>query len=125
MEDIHVGIWHRDGPTDFVPGDAQSARWRFEMNVRRDADGALYYGGPFVAGRRGERSLGLVWGTFAWNGFEVFRGAKLRLTDLEPGLVEEALETGARLVCKLGLTDEHGLPRCASVRPPDLIWTTA
>ena len=67
------------------------------MVVRIDDEGTLDYGGPFVAGRRGERSLGLVWGTFAWNDFEVFRGAKLRLSDLDPALVERALATGAHL----------------------------
>ena len=125
-EDIHVALKGRDGPVDFVPGDARSAHWELELVVKRPDDGELDYGGPFVYGRRGERALGLVWGTFTWDDeFEVFRGAKLRLEDLDPSLVEEALRIGGRLVCSLGLTDEQGYPRCASVRPPDVEWSVA
>ena len=47
------------------------------------------------------------------------------LSDLDPALVLRALETGERLVCSLGLTDDEGHPRCASVRPPDLAWSLA
>jgi Family of unknown function (DUF5990) len=123
-ENVHVGLWNRAGPVELVPGDASTARWAFEITVRRDESGALDFGGPFVAGRRGERSLGLVWGTLGRDdSFDVFRAAKLRLSDLDSALVERALESVGRLVCTLGLTDEHGWPRCASVRPPDITWT--
>jgi hypothetical protein len=123
-EDVHVALWSRKGPVELRPGDARSVRWKLELTVRQDDDGALDFTGPNVAGRRGERSLGLLWGTLAWDdSFDVFRGAKLRLSDLQQALVEEALQTGGRLVCSLGLTDERGHPRCASVRPPDVVWS--
>jgi Family of unknown function (DUF5990) len=120
-ENVHVGLKHRDGPIELVPGDAPSARWELELTVRR-RDDELDYGGPFVYGRRGERALGLVWGTLD-DTFEIFRAAKLRLEDVDPALVEESLEGGARVVGSLGLTDDHGWPRCASVRPPDIVWS--
>ena len=89
-EDIHVALKRRDGPVDFVPGDALSARWELELVVREHDDGDVDFGGPFVYGRRGERALGLVWGTFARDDeFDVFRAAKLRLSDLDPALVEQ------------------------------------
>ena len=96
------------------------------MVVRRDEDGAIDYGGPFVLGRRGERALGLVWGSLRFDDeLDVFRAAKLRLEDLDPALVERAVATGGRLVCSLGLTDERGHPICAGVRPPLLAWSLA
>ncbi len=122
-DNVHVGLWSRSGPVELVRGDAAVARWRFQASVRRDEDG-LDIRGPFVAGRRGERSLGLVWGTLGDDdGFDVFRAAKLRLSDLDPVLVTRVLEGGGRLVCSLGLTDEQGHPRCASVRPPSITWS--
>lgn len=125
-ENVHVGLWRRGGPIELVPGDARVARWEVQLTVRRDEEGALDFGGPFVAGRRGERSLGLVWGTLAFDDtFDVFRGVKLRLADLDVSLVEQVLERGGHLVGSLGLTDENGWPRCSSVRPPDIVWSTS
>ena len=122
-DNVHVGLWSRSGPVELVRGDAAVARWRFQASVRQDGDG-LDIRGPFVAGRRGERSLGLVWGTLGEDdALDVFRAAKLRLSDLDPVLVTRVLESGGRLVCSLGLTDEQGHPRCASVRPPTLTWS--
>jgi Family of unknown function (DUF5990) len=123
-EDVHVGLARRAETVELVPGDARSARWTFEITVRRDEDDEFDFGGPFVHGRRGERSLGLRWGTLAWDDtFEVFRAAKLRFSDVDQSLVEQALGAGGRLVATLGLTDDRGAPVCASVRPPDVTWS--
>jgi hypothetical protein len=123
-EDVLVGLARGSDTVELRPGDARSVRWAFEVTVKCD-DGEPDFGGPFVQGRRGERALGLRWGTLSDDdAFDVFRAAKLRLSDVDPALVDEAVQEGRRLVCKLGLTDEHGHPRCASVRPPDVTWTT-
>ena len=123
-EDVHVGLARRGDTVELVRGDARLARWEFEVKVRRDENGTLDFGGPFVHGRRGERSFGLRWGTLAWDdSFDVFRAAKLRLSDVEAELIEHALSTGGRLVASLGLTDEDGYPVCASVRPPEVSWS--
>jgi Family of unknown function (DUF5990)/Ankyrin repeats (3 copies)/Ankyrin repeats (many copies) len=123
-ENVHVGLARKADTVELRPGDARTVSWRFEITVRRDAEGRLDFGGPFVYGGRGERSLGLRWGTLGEDdAFDVFRAAKLRLADVDPELVDEALREGRRLVCRLGLTDEHGWPRCASVRPPDVTWS--
>jgi hypothetical protein len=37
----------------------------------------------------------------------------------------EALATGKPLVARLGLTDEHGWPRAATVRPQLIRWSVA
>jgi Family of unknown function (DUF5990) len=124
-ENIHVGLARRTETVDLVPGDAASARWAFEITVRDSEDG-LDVGGPFVHGKRGERHFGLRWGVPGDDGaFAVFRGAKLRFSDVDPSALRQAVSTGGRLVGSLGLTDERGWPRCASVRPPDVVWSAA
>jgi Family of unknown function (DUF5990) len=123
-ENVHVGLARRADTVELVRGDAPSARWAVDVTVRRDDDGALDFGGPFVHGRAGERSVGLRWGTLASDDtFEVFRAAKLRFADVDPSLVEQALAVGGRLVARLRLTDELGHPVCASVRPPRVRWS--
>ena len=74
---------------------------------------------------RGERYLGLRWlRTDADGRPAVFRGAKFRLFEMDRALFEDALlGEGRRLVGRLGLTNEHGWPRCATVRPPVISWT--
>ena len=109
--------------TEPVPGDSPSARWEVPVTVRRDNDG-LDFGGPFVRGDRTDRHLGLAWGDVPGDGtLRLFRGAKLRLVDLDPRLVEEALRPEHRLVARIRLTDPRGNPVCARVHPPALTWS--
>ena len=53
----------------------------------------------------------------------MFRRAKLLFGDIPTGLLRAAHEGGGVLVGRLGLTDAYGGPRCARVRPPDIVWT--
>jgi hypothetical protein len=106
-----------------VPGDAPSARWEVPVTVRRGDDG-LDFGGPFVRGVRDDRHLGLAWGDVPGDGtLRLFRGAKLRLVDVDPGLIEAAIRPGHRLVARIRLTDAKGNPVCARVHPPALTWS--
>jgi hypothetical protein len=106
-----------------VPGDAESARWELQITVRRDADG-FDFSGPFVGGTRDDRNLGLAWGDVPGDGtLRLFRGAKLRLVDVDPALIEEAIRPGHRLVARIRLTDPRGNPVCARVHPPALTWS--
>jgi len=108
-----------------VPGDAPAARWEMPVTVRRDEDG-FDFGGPFVRGVRDDRHLGLIWGDLqGGDTLEVFRGAKLRLVDVDPGLIEQALRPGHTLVARIRLTDARGNPICARVHPPYLTWSAA
>jgi len=123
-ENIHVGLARRVETVDLVPGDAASARWAFEVTVR-DLDG-IDVAGPFVHGKRGERHFGLRWGVPGDDGaFAVFRAAKLRFSDVDPSALRQAVSIGRRHVGSLGLTDEQGWPRCASVRLPVVTWSAA
>jgi len=108
-----------------VPGDAPAARWEMPVTVRRDEDG-FDFGGAFVRGVRDDRHLGLIWGDLIDDEtLQVFRGAKLRLVDVDPGLIEQALRPGHTLVARIRLTDARGNPICARVHPPYLTWSAA
>jgi hypothetical protein len=106
-----------------VPGDAPSARWEVTVTVRRGDDG-LDFAGPFVRGARDDRHLGLVWGDVPGDGtLRPFRGAKMRLVDVDPAVIEAAMRPGQRLVARIRLTDAKGNPICARVHPPYLTWS--
>jgi len=122
-DNVHVGVQRRAEVVELVAGDADAAQWSFEVTTRVDDAGAIDVGGPFVHGRRGDRFVYLSWGTVDGAGaFRMFRRAKLHFADAEPHAVRLALG-GGTLVGRLGLTDRCGEPRCARVRPPDIVWT--
>ena len=122
-EEVHVGLARGRENVELVPGDAPSATWSFDVDVRPGKDGETDFFGPFVLGGRGERHLGLRWGTLGADGsFQIFRAAKLRMEDVDPALVERARDAGT-LVADLGMTDRDGFPICASVRPPAVVWS--
>jgi Family of unknown function (DUF5990) len=106
-----------------VPGDAPAARWAMPVTVKRDDDG-FDFAGPFVRGVRDDRHLGLIWGDLTDDDtLELFRGAKLRLVDVDPELIEQALRPGHALLARIRLTDAKGNPICARVQPPYLTWS--
>ncbi len=120
---VHVGVQGRREVVDLVPGSASSARWVLEVTTRDGADGELDVGGPFVHGRRGDRFVYLSWGEVTPTGeFVMFRRAKLHFGDVDPDLLREAAGCGATLVARVRLSDDHGQPRGARVRPPDVLW---
>jgi hypothetical protein len=135
-ENVHVALGGRsaDRPALTVPGrpgmaiepgrgDAPAARWEWRVRVRRDDDG-FDFAGPFVRGVRDDRHLGLIWGDLVADGtLQLFRGAKLRLVDVDPGLIEQALRPDHKLVARIRLTDAKGNPICARVHPPYLAWS--
>ena len=125
-EDVHVGLARGNETIDLVPGDADSASWELEVRVKDGPDGGFDCTGPSVFGTPGERHLGLRWLATGDDGSPfVFRAAKLRLNDIDPDLTRRAVHEGRRLLASLGLTDEQGWPRCASVRPPLVEWSVA
>jgi Family of unknown function (DUF5990)/Domain of unknown function (DUF5655) len=135
-QNIHVALTGpgKDQPALAVPGsrwlaiepvrgDAPSAHWEVPVTVRRGTDG-FDFSGPFVRGDRTDRHLGLAWGDVPGDGtLRLFRGAKLRLVDIDPAIIEEAIRPGHRLVARIRLTDAKGNPVCARVHPPALTWS--
>jgi len=106
------------------PGDARETRWEVTVTVRGSADDGYDFTGPSVGGDRTDRHLGLVWGDVPGDGtLHMFRGAKLRLVDVPPGLITEAMLPGHHLVARVRLTDDRGNPVCARLRPSHLTWS--
>lgn len=118
-DNVHVGVQVRRAPAELVAGDAQSARWLVDVEVRRSADGTDF-AGPAVQGKRGERFVYLTWGDVDSDTFAMFRRAKLMLGEIDDQVLREADHPGRRLVAEVNLTDECGAPRCARLRPPAL-----
>ncbi|MFE5487522.1 DUF5990 family protein [Streptomyces sp. NPDC056527] len=119
--DVHVAVQRGREPEGAVPGDAPEAVWEFTVRTvdTPDGPGARDFRGPHVQGRRGARFLYLTWGEQpAGAEFTMFRRAKLFLDDLP----EQAV-AGGKVEGRLGLTDAHGLPLCAAVRPPRIHWS--
>ena len=125
-QNIHVGIGVNREPLDLVAGDAEAARWRVEVRTPRLETGELDFRGRFVHGHRGDRFLYLNWGDVTSAGeFKLFRRAKIILSEIPAGLVEQAQATATPLACTVSLTDRKGWPVCARLRPPALVWRLA
>jgi Family of unknown function (DUF5990)/Domain of unknown function (DUF5655) len=106
------------------PGDAKHARWEVTVTVRGSADDGYDFTGPSVGGDRTDRHLSLAWGDLPGDGtLQLFRGAKLRLVDVPPGLITDAMRPGHRLVARIRLTDDRGNPICARPPPSHLAWS--
>jgi hypothetical protein len=125
FRDIHVGLARRRETIELASGDSSEIRWIFEVTVRRDDDSSpVEFGGPYVLGGKDDRHFGLRWVTLTKDDeLEVFRAAKLRVADIDQALIEEARRGNHRLIGRLVMTDQQGLPICARVRPPWIEWT--
>ncbi|MBC9712417.1 hypothetical protein H9Y04_07510 [Streptomyces sp. TRM66268-LWL] len=118
FHNVHVAVQRGREPERPVAGDAAGAEWEFDIGTVPLPDGALDFRGPYVHGPRGARFLYLTWGELPEGGtFTMFRRAKLFLADIPASVVA----TGAARL-DLGLTDSHGMPLCAAVRPPVAHW---
>ncbi|MFC7534369.1 DUF5990 family protein [Actinoplanes sp. GCM10030250] len=118
---VHVGVQRKSEVVGRVPVHEERAVWELEVGTR-EVDGLIDVGGPWVHGRPGARFLYLSWGAVDGESFAMFRRAKLLFGDIPGPLLREAIGSGRVLVGRLGLTEADGGPRCARVRPPDLIW---
>jgi hypothetical protein len=77
-----------------------------------------------VNGPPRERFLYLTWiGRKGRAAPAMFRRAKLRLDAIPPEVLAKSLRSGL-LVGKLDLTAADGMPVCASVRPPGIVWSS-
>ncbi|MFJ9694760.1 DUF5990 family protein [Kitasatospora sp. NPDC101183] len=123
---IHVAVQRRGRPAELLdpqPGDAESAHWSLECEVKRLPDGGPDVTGRYVQGVPGARFVYLNWLTGGGEErFSLFRRAKLMLAAVDRETVEAAAVSGL-LVARLGLTDAKGHPLCAAVRPPLVVWS--
>ncbi|MCI0689417.1 MAG: DUF5990 family protein [Sporichthyaceae bacterium] len=122
---VHVALRRGSGVEDHVPGDAESVVFELYVDVRPDRAGNLDYRGPYVSdgAGKGDRSVGLAWGTVAGAGeFELFRAAKLRLPPIDVATLDRVAEAGLVLQATVDLTDDRGGPVCARVPDSMLRW---
>jgi hypothetical protein len=122
---IHVGVQRRNQPgelLDLHPGDARSARWMLDC-IAAATPAGLDVSGRYIQGRPGGRFVYLSWGVVDdAGGFAMFRRAKLMLDAVSAEVMAAAVRVGL-LVARLRLTDAHGRPLCAQVRPPLIRWS--
>jgi Family of unknown function (DUF5990)/Domain of unknown function (DUF5655) len=112
FQNVHLALrsTSKDRESLVMPGDAPAARWEVPITVRRGDDG-LDFGGPFVRGDRTDRHLGIAWGDVSADGtFRLIRGSKLKLADVDPALVAEAMRPGSRLVARVRFTGAQVQP---------------
>lgn len=125
-ENIHVAVQRRERPAELldpVAADAATATWTLECTTTVTPAG-IDVKGRYVQGRPGERFIYLNWiaDDPVSGGSAMFRRAKLWLDAVPADVLTAAVGSGL-LVGRLGLTDAKGDPRCASVRPPQIVWS--
>jgi hypothetical protein len=124
-QNVHLGIQLGRDAAELVRGDAREATWNTGITIQH-TDNMYDFRGPAVQGRRGDRFVYLTWGEVDGNGtFEMFRRAKLMLNRIDPDLIQSAIEHAGPLVASVHLTDACGMPRCARVDPPAIVWVAA
>jgi hypothetical protein len=120
---VHVAVQGRRGRQDLlglVPGDAPSAVWDVTCEIV-SSGATVDFRGPQIQGSPHRRFIYLTWGVVADDRFTMFRRAKIWLDTVPAEILAQAVERGL-LVANLGLTDDHGWPLCASIRPPLVAW---
>lgn len=122
--DVCVGLQRGREPDQLIPADSASATFTTEVDVIDTAAG-YDFRGPHVRGKRGDRFIYITWGERPnADTFVMFRRGKLELRTIDAEVLAAAVEAGI-LEARVSLTDEHGRPRCASVRPPAIAWRAA
>jgi len=121
---IHVAVQGKRGHQDLyglLPGDVERARWDLDCEVITPPPAADLQGRQ-IQGPPGRRFIYLTWGVVGDAGdFTMFRRAKLWLDAVPEAVMRSACATGL-LVGELGMSDDHGWPLCAAVRPPRISW---
>lgn len=123
---VHIGVQRGKEVVGIIRGDAATAIFAFTIDAVTDDAGDLDFRGPFVHGKRGERFLYLSWGDVKPDGsFVMFRRAKIHLSALDAQVIAHTRSTSSAIEAVLDLTDDHGAPLCASIRPPRVRWSVS
>jgi Family of unknown function (DUF5990) len=122
---IHVAVQGRKGQQDLlgpVPADVASVAWELDCRLV-SAPPVADLRGPHIHGPAGKKFIYITWGVVGPSDpFRMFRRAKIWL-DAVPDDVMGAACHQDLLIGRLRLTDDHGWPLCAAVRPPRIQWS--
>jgi hypothetical protein len=120
---VRIGIQEGKEVIDDVPAEGESITFIAQLRVRRKADGAVDFGGPFVQGPTSQRFIYLCWGErLAAGGWDGFSRVKILLQPLTWQVVERAMRDSKPLEAHLSMTDANGKLVCASVGADRVEW---
>jgi hypothetical protein len=122
---VRLGIQKNREVVDDIPGDSNSVVFIASLRVVRLKEGGNDFRGPYVFGNRGDRFLYLCWGERKNGKWEGFRRAKIKLAYAPTEVWEQAINAGCTVVGQLELTDAKGGPKCASLKPGEVMWSVA
>ena len=118
-EKVEVSV--QIGKDHVEPTPADGERFEAEAELRAvGAEDGLRWRGKAAHGGSRDRFLYLVWTGVRGDERERFRRAKLKLNGIPGGVLQAGLEAG-HLKVRLGLTDDFGMPVCATVAESE--WT--
>ena len=120
---VRLGIQRNREVLNDIPGDSAEAVFTALLRVVRPADGGLDFRGPYVFGTRGDRFLYLCWGERRDGTWVGFRRAKIKLGHVPREVWDSAINEGRAVVGQLELTDARGGPKCASLKPDEVMWS--
>ena len=119
---VHIGVQRGDDIQQLQAADGASVKFTFGIVLREVDGGGVDFRSPFVHGKPGERFFYLVWADVADDGTPtMFSRIKLLLAAVPKGLVTMRTTT---LEAYLPLTTPDGKLVAASVRPPDVNWSS-
>ena len=122
-DNVHVGLQRGDEVVQVQPADGPSVKFSFGVVVREVEGGDVDVRSPFAHGKPGDRFFYLVWGSVGEDGtFDRFARIKLMLAAVPKGLLTMKTST---LEGYLPLTKADGKLVYASVRPPDINWSSS
>lgn len=124
VEYLWLGVQVGEAVEQLVPIAAGEAHFEVGLRVAPLPGGGTNFLGPAAKGTLQERFFYLCW-------HEVVPGerpramgrVKIHLSHLPWALVEAAARREQPLEVALAMTGARGEPRCASVRPPEAVWT--
>ena len=117
---IGLGIQEGQEVVGILMSSEPEPRFRGHLTIIPTDDG-YKVGGPFVHGPASDRFLYLSW--IHLKGRQIMARMKLRLADIDPGLLLQARDEGAVLVGKVKLTTDQGKPASGSIKPPLVTWS--
>ena len=123
-EPVYLGIQQGVDVIDAVPGDQKRVVFKPVFRIGKQPDGSPNFLGPFAHGPAQQRFFYLSWGVMHQNQrFEMFRRAKIHLSQLRWEQIQKAISRETALKVTLKLTGTKGDPVCGSVKGANIEWS--